>query len=473
MKHDTNPVDGKPLKQSDLIKLNFARNDEDQYVDPVTFKVLTDNTHVVAIRHGDSANVFAYDTIERLNIKTKMWRDLLSDEEFSRKDILTLQDPQNLESRDLSSFKYIQDDEDSGIRKENPDINTAALGSSVRVLKAKEAVAKARGQRTALPPNFNAEQKVTPASSSASGTPSAPSKPKKIPYNASNRTSGLAAASLTSTGFTPHTSADRALLSEEEYLLKRGRVKEKGYVRLFTSLGDLTLELYPEYAPKAVYNFVRLCQSGFYDGIIFHRNIRNFMIQTGDETGTGRGGKSIWGKSFEDEFEGPLKHDSRGILSMANKGKNTNSSQFFIVYRSSPHLDRKHTIFGRVVEGLDVLDLLEEIPVDSNDRPKEQVKIVKAVVFVDPFENFLKKQQEAEKEKGRSYKEVADDRTTWTGKRILDDGSIEDGGGVGVGKYLKKPQWNDTRETEFDDTAEPARKKSKVGTGGFGNFEGW
>ena len=93
------------------------------------------------------------------------------------------------------------------------------------------------------------------------------------------------------------------------------------------------------------------------------------MAQTGDETGTGRGGRSIWNKPFEDELDGPLRHDSRGVISMANKGKNTNTSQFFILYQPAPHLDRKHTVFGRVVEGLETLDLLEEVEVDGSDRP--------------------------------------------------------------------------------------------------------
>ena len=94
---------GNPLAQVDLIKLNFAKNDADEYVDPVTYKVLTDNTHIVAIRHRDSANAFAWDTVERLNIKAKQWKDLVTDEDFSRKDIITLQDPQNLESRTLAT----------------------------------------------------------------------------------------------------------------------------------------------------------------------------------------------------------------------------------------------------------------------------------------------------------------------------------------------------------------------------------
>ncbi|EXJ78644.1 peptidyl-prolyl cis-trans isomerase-like 2 [Capronia coronata CBS 617.96] len=481
LKHDTNPTNGKPLKQQDLIKLNFARNDGGEYVDPVTFKVFTNNTHIVAIRHGDSANVFAYDTIERLNIKPKTWRDLMSDEEFSRKDMITLQDPQNIESRNLSSFKYLREGEDSGIPKEEASINSASLGSAaeLKIIKAKEAVAKARAER-ANAQLAQAKEKSQSGNHVKKSSTATTSKP--IPYNATQHTTGLAAASFTSTGMTPHTSGALALMSDEEYLLKRGRVKEKGYVRLSTSVGDIHIELYPEYAPKAVWNFVRLVQKGYYNGIIFHRNIRNFMVQTGDPTGTGRGGTSIWGKTFEDEIEGPLKHDARGVVSMANKGKNTNSSQFFITYRPATHLNLKHTIFGRVVDdgsSMAVLKKLEDTPVDSTDRPTTEIKIIEAVVLIDPFEEFWKRKNETEKTEKQKEQRQDQDRTTWTGKRIRDDGTVDSGDSTGgVGKYLKAalannhpPEEEDEIVEFIDEPEEPVRKKTK--SGGFGNFDSW
>ena len=485
IKHDKNPVNGQPLKQSDLIKLVFAKNDSGEYVDPVTYKVFTDNTHIVAVRHGDTANTFAYDTVERLNFKQKMWKDLVTEEEFSRKDVITLQDPQNLESRNLSSFQYIKDGEDAGIEKESASINNAALGSSanLKIMKAKEAVARARAEREAAINNAVAKSKTDAPTTAKSALPV--QKFKAIPFNASHHTSGLAAASFTSTGVTPNTSAELQLLSDEEYILRRGRVKQKGYVYLTTNHGKLLLELYPEHAPKAVWNFVRLAQKGYYNGIIFHRNIRNFMIQGGDPTGTGKGGKSIWGKNFEDEFDGPLKNDARGVLSMANKGKDTNSSQFFILYRAASHLDRKHTVFGRVVEDtLKVLDVLENVPVDAKDnRPKEEIKILEAFVLTDPFDEFWaqKKQvEDAEKVKEQRRKEdKGDERTTWTGKRIRADGTVQDDGGDAVGKYLKAAVAKQHDEDEIveeiidDDLPfEPVRKKAKA-FGGFGNFDSW
>lgn len=128
-------------------------------------------------------------------------------------------------------------------------------------------------------------------------------------------------------------------------------------VTLTTSKGTIDLELYPEYAPKTVNNFVFLAREGFYDGVTFHRVIADFMIQGGDPTGTGRGGP---GYRFEDEFRGnPLKHDAK-VVSMANAGPNTNGSQFFITHAPQPHLNGKHTVFGKVTEGADVVDAIAQ-----------------------------------------------------------------------------------------------------------------
>ncbi len=124
-----------------------------------------------------------------------------------------------------------------------------------------------------------------------------------------------------------------------------------------TDRGDIELELYPEHAPKTVNNFVFLAGEGFYDGVIFHRVIANFVIQGGDPTGTGTGGP---GYKFEDEVKGnPLKHET-GVISMANAGPNTNGSQFFITHSPQPHLNGRHTVFGKVVEGMDVVHAIRQ-----------------------------------------------------------------------------------------------------------------
>ena len=124
-----------------------------------------------------------------------------------------------------------------------------------------------------------------------------------------------------------------------------------------TSRGVIELELYPQHAPKTVNNFVFLAKAGFYDDVSFHRVIKNFMIQGGDPTGTGRGGP---GYKFEDELkENPLKHET-GVISMANSGPNTNGSQFFITHSPQPHLNGRHTVFGKVVSGQDVVDAIQQ-----------------------------------------------------------------------------------------------------------------
>lgn len=478
---DTNPVDGTPLKRSDLITLHFAKNEDGEYVDPVTYKVFTDNTHIVALRN--TGNVFAWETVERLNIKAKNWRDLVSDDEFSRKDIITLQDPQNIESRNFGAYKHIRDGE-TIVPEETSSVNTDALGNAGKILRAKEAVAKARAERLAKAQGQPSKAVTTGSNSSSSLSKHTAPAPKQA-YNAAVYTSGKAAASFTSTGVTPHTTADRAILSNEDYMLVPKRVKNKGYARIRTSLGDLNIELLPEFAPKAVWNFVQLAKKGYYRETIFHRNIKGFMIQGGDPTGTGRGGQSIWGKPFVDEFDGPEKHDKRGVLSMANKGKNTNTSQFFISYRALPHLDRKHTVFAKVVGGLDTtLTAMEKSETGEKDRPVDDIEILDVVVFVDPFEEWEKERKQKENQ-AQEEEEVkrqggrADERTTWTGKRIRADGTVESGGGeeAGVGKYLKamkedQGKQEDVIVAEWDGEAqEPVKKKAKMG--GFGNFDSW
>lgn len=421
-----------------------------------------------------------------MNIKQKNWHDLVDDKEFGRKDIITLQDPQNADSRNLSDFEYLKDGGGAILTPEQLEesrggtVNIEALGRiGDKVLRAKEAVEKARREREATG-DVNRSSKALQKSSAASGFPRPAIQEKKLAHNAATYTTGRAAASFTSTGLTPETSGERAVLTQDEWMLKPKRVKIKGFARLETNLGDVTIELQTETAPKAVWNFVKLSQKGYYRNVSFHRNIKNFMIQGGDPSGTGKGGQSIWGKNFQDEFDGPLTHSERGVVSMANKGKNTNSSQFFITYKPAKHLDRKHTIFGKVVDGLDTLEKMEATPVDNGSRPLRDIIIKDVVVFLDPFEEFLKEKDQLEKaeaEKAEIQRQggTDDDKTTWTGKRIRGDGSVEQAGGS-VGKYLKSALATDAGASagEVDLVAEEyEHSRKKVKTTGFGNFDNW
>lgn len=174
---------------------------------------------------------------------------------------------------------------------------------------------------------------------------------------------------------------------------------------MHTNMGDISIRLFPEHAPKAVENFVTHAKNGYYDGIVFHRVIKDFMIQGGDPTATGCGGESIWGHNFGDEFT-PELHNLRGALSMANAGPGTNGSQFFIVQANSvhpnfiaqmkdlpdyfpadavaayeqvggtPHLDYHHTVFGQVYEGMDVVDAIASVATNPSDKPLEDVTIL-------------------------------------------------------------------------------------------------
>ncbi|CAG8490353.1 6447_t:CDS:10 [Acaulospora colombiana] len=407
-KHGTNPVTGEKLEAKSLIKLNFSKNSNGEYHCPATFRVFNDHTHIVAIR--TTGNVYTYEAIERLNIKSKNWKDLLTDEPFTRKDIITIQDPHNIESRNLSNFYHLKndltvDDEDkSSINDRLNDINLGATGSAARVL------AKISGQKDEA---SDRTKDADDESKSNQASPSSPLKQKKkvIPYNAAPYTRGLAAASFTSTAMTPVTENENALIDEEEFMFKE--VKSKGYARI----------------------------------------IKNFMIQGGDPTGTGRGGESYWKKDFADEFKSNLSHSERGLLSMANRGKNTNSSQFFFTFRPCTHLDNKHTIFGKLVGGKEVLDKMESVPTDDSDRPLSEIRITDVTVFVDPYEEYknrLEKKLSREagivKKRKISPKDEQDSTTNWFGTKLTSSGNLKEDSKVG--KYLMS-----SNKREIDDAS--------------------
>ncbi len=190
-------------------------------------------------------------------------------------------------------------------------------------------------------------------------------------------------------------------------MLKQLSKAEKGdtVAIMHTTMGDITLKLFGKEVPKTVENFVTHSKNGYYNGIIFHRVIKDFMIQGGDPTGTGMGGESIWGRSFEDEFT-PELHNYRGAICMANAGPNTNGSQFFIVQADSvpanmigqmkqlpdnfppecveayeklggtPWLDYRHSVFGQVTDGMDVVDAIANAKTGANDKPVEEISIL-------------------------------------------------------------------------------------------------
>ena len=157
-------------------------------------------------------------------------------------------------------------------------------------------------------------------------------------------------------------------------------------VTLLTTHGELKLELFCQACPKTTYNFLALCASGGYDGSSFHRSIPGFMIQGGSPaSGSTKDSTSVYGGMFEDEIKSSLRHHGRGKLSMANKGPNSNGSQFFVTLAAAPHLDGKNTVFGRVLEGWDTLDKMEAVPVDKKNRPQVSFKIESVTMHANPL----------------------------------------------------------------------------------------
>jgi peptidyl-prolyl cis-trans isomerase-like 1 len=152
-------------------------------------------------------------------------------------------------------------------------------------------------------------------------------------------------------------------------------------IRFDTSVGSFDIELYTHHAPKTCTNMLQLARIGYYDKTCFHRVVKDFCIQGGDPTGTGKGGESIYGGKFEDEISPVLQHSGAGILSMANSGPNTNGSQFFITLAPTPSLNGKHTIFGRIIRGIHVIQKIGSVATNNNDKPESRIEIIKASVI--------------------------------------------------------------------------------------------
>lgn len=194
-------------------------------------------------------------------------------------------------------------------------------------------------------------------------------------------------------------------------------------VIMTTTNGKLEIKLFPKDAPKTVLNFLGLAKKGYYDNLIFHRVIKDFMIQWGDPTGTGMWGESIYGKEFEDEFSPNVKN-IRGSLSMANAGKNTNGSQFFINQKDNNFLDNKHSVFGQVITGLENVDKIASVKTDSNDKPEKEVKIIKMEIVqfasgsLKPYDFSMEEELKKIEEEKQAKKQENKNRVVKAGDKI-------------------------------------------------------
>mmetsp|Transcript_24272 Transcript_24272/g.47537 ORF Transcript_24272/g.47537 Transcript_24272/m.47537 type:complete len:525 (-) Transcript_24272:247-1821(-) len=452
-KHKKNPVNGEPLKLKDLKKLHFHKNKAGKYHCPLTFKEFSAHTHIVAI--WTSGNVYAYEAIEELNLKPKMMKDLLTGEDFKRSDIVSIQDPHNFsDARNVTSFLHVKKKQNG---EDEAESKAGIKGDETvqKVMKVMKAKAKKKAQ----------EAKDRPM----------------VPM--SRYTSGECSGSLTSTAMTPMTQNKIRPMTDEEireerYKEMRGKASTKpGYVQLKTTKGDINIMLYVSKAPRTCHNFLELCETGYYKGIMFHRLIKRFMIQGGDPTGTGRGGRSAWGKKFKDEIDKTLKHDKRGILSMANAGKDTNGSQFFILFGPAKHLDGKHSVFGEVVGGLGVLDKMEAVETDTDfdspnrDRPMEAIRIIDTKVFQNPFkEKWVPKQVRRQQKKEAERKEeirIATTTRKWFSAPAPEVKAVRKG--ATVGKYMSVKRIKPPKESDIASKV-PAKRKKTSAWGNVGKF---
>ena len=400
-----------------------------------------------------------------MNIKPKNFRDLLSDEPFEKSDIITLQDPKSLNKFNISNFFYIKHDLSW---KSDEDKNPMRF---IRHLTFE--------CKSALEEVYQEEKKSKVDSAKIDTSKVVEVEEKLTDRNTAVYSTGQASVSFTSTATPRETRITPAVLDKD--IVRYSRVKKKGYVRLVTNFGNINLELHCEYVPKTCENFMKLCKKSYYDETIFHRSIRNFVLQGGDPKGDGTGGESVWGGEFKDEFKAHLTHSDRGILSMANSGPDTNKSQFFITYRLCMHLNNIHSVFGKVVGGFEVLDQIEKISTDRRDRPVSEVKILTTMVFVDPFQE-VDDMFALEDAKAIELKEQA--AKIDTDKRLLPPKSEDltpQSSSKEVGRYLdvghKKELSYDRvkvkrRGDELSEGGE-FKKKAKPVKSGFGDFSSW
>uniref|UniRef100_A0A672QLE0 RING-type E3 ubiquitin-protein ligase PPIL2 n=1 Tax=Sinocyclocheilus grahami TaxID=75366 RepID=A0A672QLE0_SINGR len=449
-KFGTNPITGEVFHAYSV----FLSCTLGKYHCPVLYTVFTNNSHIVA--NKVTGNVFSYEAVEQLNIKTKSYKDLLTDEPFTRQDLITLQDPTNLDKFNVSNFFHVK----NNMKVLDPDEEKAKQDPSYHL---KSTNLETRETLAELYRDYKGDELLA-------STMKEPEAKKTDKLNAAHYSTGRVSASFTSTAMAPATTHEADAISDDA--VRYQYVKKKGYVRLQTNKGDLNVELHCDKVPKAGENFIKLCKKGYYDGTIFHRSIRNFMIQGGDPTGTGTGGESYWGKPFKDEFRPNLSHTGRGILSMANSGPNTNKSQFFITFRSCTYLDRKHTVFGRVVGGLETLTAMENVESDpKTDKPKSEIKLLSTTVFVDPYEEAdaqiaAEREMEAQKqeeERAQTSASVNKAKTEDKPKTFR----------PGVGKYINMTATKHSHpDGDKPSTSEAPAKKPK-GRTGLGDFSSW
>ena len=414
------PVDGSAMSgnaDTDLIKLNVMVNQEGSYHCPITMKVFNNNSHIVAIK--TTGNVYAYDAILELCIKPLTFVDLITNEPFAQSDMITLNDPQNKElnkRRDLNTFVHLQmvrdmnnsvgnGEDENGVQNSSgaSSNTTCASSNKIRHTATSEMILKEieRSRESSEAKDAELKRKIYMGGYNSGATDKIDDYSDISALMAlgalvsdvnggASATTGSTSSSFTSSAVgvsygTHIREATGEEVREAKWTAIR-KVGKKAYVQLQTSFGNINLEVHCDINPRTSWNFLELCRRGYYNGSAFHRLVQNFMVQGGDPGGDGSGGESAFphGAPFRDEFDQRLRHDARGVVSMANSGKNSNGSQFFITFKEAPFLDTKHSIIGKVVGGMKTLDMIEDVRSDAKERPYSEICLLQAHVFEDP-----------------------------------------------------------------------------------------
>ena len=509
MKHKSDPVTGKPMSSRDIIMLNMHMDEStNTWQCPVLNKPFTNRTKIVAIKQKgkNEANVYSYEAYHELNIKAKNNLDLISGLKFTKDDVIILQDPSDevhCKLRDINNFAY-----SINMREEYTRTQNTAAGASSNVkhsVTASRIMEKLDKEKRKREKSAEEQSKKLLKLDNTDKSTSSSNKEKIAIYTdelltSINQTSGKASGSLTSTSMAI-TRENKARLATEEEILESQceqlkRLKKKGMVRMFTNMGAMDIEIHCDMVPRTAMNFILLAEKGEYNGSKFHRSIPNFMIQGGKKPGVKDGGSSIWEKPFADEFDDRLKHSGVGVVAMANSGPGTNGRQFYITYKSCAHLDRKHSVFGKVVGGLEILRRLEQVPTDKEtDKPQQSVRIEKIEILDNPVSEALEIERERILKKKAEKRELEISRKTpaitssSANKKMNalpspDEDNTEDNdepAPIVIGKYLKtekkKKSKKKSKESKSDNGQGEAVTVSRLPPPpkktSFGNFSGW
>jgi peptidyl-prolyl cis-trans isomerase-like protein 2 len=477
LKHKVDPVTGETMTTRDVITLNMDKDEEGRWQCPVLTKPFSDQTKIVAIRQPgtNQANVYSHEAYQELNVKAKNYQDLTSGSKFTKNDVILLNDPldeAHSQLRDINNFHHIRHArslESSAARTDNVKYSVTATRIMDQL--------KRQKQEAPTESELPSQKRMKIFSNAVTGV---------------QMTSGRVSGSLTSTYMDVIHDGDAKEATEEEILLAQFAVmrrrKKKGYVTLHTTMGDIGLELHCDIAPRTCTNFLGLAEAGHYNNTKFHRLISNFMIQGGkSETND----SSLWGEAFVDEFDDRLTHTGEGIVAMANAGPNTNKRQFYLTFKSCNHLDRKHSVFGRVIQGLDVLQAINKVPVDKKERPTTEIKILRVEVLKNPAKEAeeaerirIEEASDAKRRQDEAKKTSALGRNTQSArpKGFMPHERSAADGPAPVGKYLsvpsvhKKSKINASKDDDDDTTLKstvPTRLPPPPKKTSFNDFSGW